>query len=99
MFKTSTKILLTASLLASQCSSVHAGAPTGQEFEKGLAVIGVGIAAAGIGVGAAGFWGLSKSFEWARNGNGAKKNIGRAVLAATGIAVVFGLGYGMAKIK
>jgi hypothetical protein len=95
MFKVS-RILLIAGLLAAQSSPVNAGAPGDYSGFGKLAVVG-GLGC--IGVGCIAGVALYKSFQWAWNGQGPRKYVGRTILGTAGIAAVFGAGYGISKLN
>ncbi len=92
MFKNIGKALVLCALLGSQSYTAKAGVPSGDDFVEGLAVIGVGIGLAGVVVGTIGSFGLYKSFQWARRGQGAKKYVGISALVGTGLVGAYGLG-------
>lgn len=93
MFKIS-KVLLVGLWIA-QCGSVSAGAGNYGDFKAAAVVFGLGCTA----VGGVATLGLVQSYKWAKNSTGAKKYIGMGMLTTAGIATIFGLGYGIAKLK
>ena len=103
MFKLSSKILLICALLAGQSNFVTAGDGAIGPSQEGLIIGAAAIGLVGAGVGIAGFWGLNKSYKWAKQEKGPKKYIGCGIVATAGIAAIFGLGcglgYGIAKLR